>query len=101
MAFLFYIEPVRTYDLDVFIFLPPQSGFIVQIAPLYEELKRRGFLPEREHVMIHGVPVQFLPSYNDLVDEAVEQAVTHDYEGVSVRAISAEHLAALAWQTGG
>src|SRR5437879_585468 len=78
MAFLFYAEAIRTYDLDVFVFLPPQKGLVIGLTPLYEHLRKRGFEPHKEHVMIHDVPVQFLPSYNELVDEAVKQAEIHD-----------------------
>jgi hypothetical protein len=51
--------------------------------------------------MISETPVQFLPAYNPLAEEAVVEAVTHEYEGVSVRVVSPEHLIALALQTGG
>ena len=101
MAFLFYTEPVRTYDLDVFIFLPPQASPLISMEPLYSELRRRGYAFDAEHVLMFETPVQLLPAYNDLAIEAVDQAVTHDYDGVPVKVISAEHLVALALQTGG
>lgn len=101
MAVLFYAEPVRTYDVDVFIFLPPQSGFLIDMTPLYRALSERGFFPDAEHILVHGVAVQFLPAYNPLVEEAVANARICDYEGVSVRVIGPEYLIALALQTGG
>lgn len=101
MAFLFYTEPVRTYDLDVFVFLPPQSSFIFSMEPLYSVLRNRGFTFDAEHAMIYDTPVQFLPAYNPLVEEAVREAIIHDYDGVPVRVVGPEHLAALALQTGG
>ncbi len=101
MAFLFYTEPFRTYDLDVFIFLPPQNGLLITMEPLYRILRERGYTFDAEHVMIHETPVQFLPAYNALSEEAVRQAVLQDYAGVSVRVIRPEHLVALAFQTGG
>ena len=101
MAFLFYTEPARTYDLDVFVFLPPQTGLIFSMEPLYGELRRRGFHFDAEHVMIHETPVQFIPAYNALAEEAIEQSILHEYAGVSVRVIRPEHLAALVYQTGG
>lgn len=101
MAFLFYTEPATTYDLDVFVFLPPQTGLIFSMDPLYGELRKRGYSFDAEHVMIYETPVQFLPAYNALAVEAVEQAVVHDYNGTPVRVISSEHLIALAYQTGG
>ena len=101
MAFLFYTEPVRTYDLDVFVFLPPQSGLLITMEPLYRILRERSYAFDAEHVMIYGTPVQFLPAYNALSEEAVREAILHDYDGVPVRVIRPEHLIALAFQTGG
>jgi hypothetical protein len=101
MAFLFYTEPARTYDLDVFVFLPPQQGLIFSMEPLYRELRQRGYSFDAEHVMIEDTPVQFLPAYNPLAEEAVEDARIRDYDGVPVRVVGPEYLAALAYQTGG
>jgi hypothetical protein len=97
----FHAEPVTTYDLNVFVFLPSTSGVIISMAPLYTRLGELRLYPSAEHVLIAGVPVQFLPAYNPLVEEAVQHAVTFDYDGEPVRVVSAEHLAALALQTGG
>ena len=100
-AILFHAEPVTTYDLDLFVFLPAPTGVIISMAPLYERLRALGFTVSAEHVLIAGAPVQFLPAYNALVEEAVRSAVTFEYDGVPVRVVSAEHLAAIALQTGG
>ena len=78
MAATFYIEPVSTFDLDVFVALPQT--------------------PDKK--IIKGVPVQFLPAYNPLVEEALGCAVETNYEGVEVPVFTAEHLVAIAVQTG-
>ena len=101
MAFLFYTEPARTYDLNVFVFLPPQTNPIFSMEPLYKVLLERGFGFEAEHVMIEGTPVQFLPAYNLLSEKAMEEAILHEYEGEFVRVIDPEYLIALVFQTGG
>ncbi len=101
MAVLFYAEPTRTYDLDVFVVLPGPDPTIVTLAPAYDWLKARGFEPHGEHIMIGGVPVQLLPAYNALVEAAIAEARIHDYEGVAVRVCPPEHLIALALQAGG
>ena len=75
MAALFYMEPAATYDMDVFILLDaPARGPLPSLAPLYAYLKAKGRRPDKEHVLIGGVPVQFLPAYNPLVEEAVKAA---------------------------
>jgi hypothetical protein len=101
MAVLFYAEPTRTYDLDVFVRLPDTQSSIVVLTPVYGWLDARGFEAEAEHVMVHGVPVQLIPAYNELVEEAISNALEHDYDDVSVRVTPPEHLVALAFQTGG
>ena len=101
MAVLFYAEPTRTYDLDVFVRLPEAESSIVVLTPVYKWFEGHGFKPEAEHVMVHGVPVQLIPAYNELVEEAISNALEHDYDDVSVRVTPPEHLVALAFQTGG
>ena len=61
---------------------------------------QHGATMEGEYVMISGWPVQFLPSTGLLVDEALEHAVSAQVEGVATRVFTAEHLAAIALQTG-
>ena len=101
-AVLFYAEPARTYDVDVFVLLATsQSSALVSLASLYDWARTRGFELDAEHILVHGVPVQFLPAHNALAEEAVVSARALDYEGVAVRVIDPEHLAALAFQAGG
>ena len=101
-AVLFYAEPTRTYDLDVFVLLAEATESpVISLSPFYEWAAQRGFSASAEHILIHGVPVQFLPAHNELAAEAVRAARTLDYESVPVRVIGPEHLAALAFQAGG
>jgi len=99
VAVLFYMEPVLTYDLDVLVFLPEAQGGLVTIAPIYEYLQKRGYRAEREHVMIEGVPVQFIPAYNALVEEAVREAAESTYQHTATRVLRIEHLLAIMLQT--
>ena len=101
MAVLFYAEPTRTYDLDVFVLLARSNETIVVLTPVYAWLEARGFEPKAEHVVICGVPVQFIPAYNDLVEDAITEARELDYDAVPVRVTPPEHLVAIAFQTGG
>jgi hypothetical protein len=101
MAALFYAEVTRTYDIDVFASFPSQSGPILDMSALYAWARERGFNPDAEHLMIHTVPVQFLPGNDGLEREAVEQARALDYEGVTVRVMRPEHLIALYLRAGG
>ena len=100
MGATFYVEPVLTFDLDVFIVLPGTSGDLLTLSPLYEALRAQGYREEKECVNIEGVPVQFLPAYNALVEEALAEAREMMYETTPTRVLRAEHLLAIALQTG-
>src|SRR5437867_2115901 len=100
MGAMFYVEPVLTFDLDVFVVLPQAGGGLLTLAPLYEALRARGYHEEKECVNIEGVPVQFLPAYNALLEEALAEARETRYEATTTRVLRAEHLLAIALQTG-
>ncbi|HEX6182727.1 MAG TPA: hypothetical protein VFZ44_02370 [Pyrinomonadaceae bacterium] len=99
MAAIFYVEPFATFDLDIF-FAANESGELVMMTPVYEYLAGAGYEAEGEAVNIEGWPVQFLPTYNPLVAEAVEQAVEIKFKSTPTRVLSAEHLVAIMLQTG-
>lgn len=100
MAAVFYTEPVATFDLDIFVAFTPTDSGLISLSPLYEALARRGYRESGECVEIEGVPVQFLPAYNDLVKEALARAVEIHYGDIPARVLRAEHLIAIALQTG-
>ena len=89
-----------TFDLDVFVVLSGDSGGIVTLEPIYDWLRAHGYSAEKETVQIEGVPAQFIPAYNKLIEEAVAEAVMQDYEGVPVRVMRPEYLTAIMLQTG-
>jgi len=75
----FYLEPVATLDVDVFVAFGTEPG---------------------KRIVIAGWPEQFLPPATSLVEEALAESREVDVDGVPARAFSAEHLAAIALQTG-
>lgn len=97
---IFYMEPVLTYDLDIFVQLPSTSGGLVTLTPLYDYLRSQGYMEERQYVNIEGVPVQFLPTFNPLIEEAVTEAQETIFEQTPTRVLRAEHLVAVMLQTG-
>jgi hypothetical protein len=100
VALLFYAEAVLTYDLDVFCRLPGTHSSLVSLAPIFEWLKSRGYREDKEHMVIEGLPVQFIPAYNSLVEEAVECAEERTFKGVPIRVVQMPHLIAIMIQTG-
>lgn len=100
MAATFYVEPLLTFDLDVFVVLRKGGGGLISLAPIYDALRARGYTEEAECVLIEGVPVQFLPAYNSLLEEALTEANETLYEDVATRVVCAEYLIAICLQTG-
>ena len=71
----FYLEPVRTVDVDVFVAIQPEAGrLIITPKPIYDYLTARGYAASGEYLMIEGWPVQFLPPTGPLLEEAIIQS---------------------------
>ncbi|MBI4062771.1 MAG: hypothetical protein HY401_00540 [Elusimicrobia bacterium] len=100
VAALFYAEPVETFDLDVFVVVEGKKSPIISLEPIYRYLKNKGYEPQKEHIAIEGIPVQFLVPYNALVQEALEEAEQKKFGQEQVRVFGVEHLMAIMIQTG-
>ena len=97
----FYLEPVATLDVDVFIaFRPEAHQLVISPRPIFEYLKARGGTMEGEYIVVAGWPIQFLPPGTPLVEEALKESGERDVDGTPARVFTAEHLAAIALQTG-
>jgi hypothetical protein len=95
----FYLEPVATLDVDVFVVLPTH-GVLVDPSPLIDWLKGHGGVIEGEYIVLEDTPVQILVAGTPLVEEALCEAVETEIESVPVRVFTAEHLAAIALEVG-
>jgi len=97
----FYLEPMSTLDVEVFVTFRSEPGqLLASPKPIFDYLASRGWSMKGEYVMVAEWPVQFLPPTGPLVVEALAEAVEVDVDGVSARVFTAEHLAAVALQTG-
>lgn len=97
----FYLEPVATLDVDIFVAFRPEPGRVIAgPQPILDYLTRRGATVDGEYLVIAGWPVQFLPPTGPLGEEALPAAQETEVEGEPTRVFTAEHLAALALQTG-
>lgn len=99
MGATFYLEPVSTFDLDIFV-LFEGAPLILTLSPIYSFLAARGHKAEGDAIVICGWPVQFLPAETSLLREAVEQARIIDFEGIPAHVMTPEHLMAIALKTG-
>lgn len=98
LATIYYVEPFTTYDADI-IFVAPEKGLTAGIPAIYSHLQERGWRVEREHLLIHGFPVQFLGAAG-LTEEAVREARAIEYEGVPAKVLRPEHIVAIAASVG-
>jgi hypothetical protein len=97
----FYLEPVATLAVDIFVTSQPETGsMLASPQRIFDYLQAHGGRMEGQYIVVAGWPVQFLPAAHPLVEEALAQAVEKDVAGVSARVFTAEHLAAIALQTG-
>ncbi|MFN7563834.1 MAG: hypothetical protein ACK5TH_18805 [Prosthecobacter sp.] len=98
---IFWLEPITTKDVDVFVTLPTApGGTLLTLGPIYEYLLAHGFKPEGQFIVIEGWAVEFVPPGSRLVEEALAGAVERDVNGVLTRVFTAEHLAAICLQVG-
>lgn len=95
VAAIFYIEPINTNDLDIFFHVQDASAGLDILAPLYEYLADLGYKGQGEAIDIEGWPVQFLPVFNPLLEEAVEQAKEVRFQRTKTNVMQAEHLVAI------
>lgn len=96
----YYLEPASTIDVDVFVVFPANDSTLISLSPIYEYLNSRGYKSDKEYVVIHDWPVQFLPPADALEEEAIKEAVTIKLEETDCRLMSAEHLVAIALKVG-
>ena len=97
----FYLEPVSTLDVDIFIELHASKGLlVVDPSPIFQYLKEKGCAMEGQYIVIADSPVQFIPPSNPLTEEALNEAVKKEIEDTPAWVFTAEHLAALALQVG-
>lgn len=100
IAAIYYLEPFDTADLDVFVRLNATGSDLMILAPIYEYLTERGYKAKGESIYLEGLPVQFLPVFNPLTEEAVAKAQTIKYARLTTRIMRPEHLVAIMLDTG-
>jgi hypothetical protein len=99
IAALFYIEPILTYDIDIF-FQPVETDpGLLALSSLYEYLKKRGYSPQKEHIIIEGIPVRFLPVFNELIEDAVNDSQVKKFKNIDINVMKLEYLMAIMLQT--
>ena len=70
------------------------------LKPIYDYCTVRGYTPDRETIRVGEWPVQFIPVFNPLTEDAVREAETGEIEGIAFRVVRADFLATIALSTG-
>lgn len=99
IAHFYYIEPSVTYDLDVMIRIKSVSDNLAPLKEVYEWAGKNNFEIKDEHIIIENIPVQFLPEYNPMIQEAVEKAAEVLIFDTKTFIIKPEYLMAIMLQT--
>jgi hypothetical protein len=101
VAAIYYLEPFDTADLDVFVQVNATGSDLMSLSPIYDYLTEQGYEAKGEFLYIEKIPVQFLPVFNPLTEEAVEKAQTIKYARMTTtRIMRPEHLVAIMLETG-
>jgi hypothetical protein len=98
LAAIYYVEPFTTYDADIF-FIPSDKGLTAGLPAIDAYVQTQGWHIEREHLLVHGFPVQFHAA-SGLTEEAVREAVRIEFEGVPAKVFRAEYIVAIAASVG-
>jgi hypothetical protein len=100
MASIFYTEPFATFDVDIFCFINGIANELDPLRPIYDYLQPRKVPEYAEGFIIGGLRVQFLPVFNPLNDEAVQNANSFSLNDVVIQVMAPEYLVANMLQTG-
>ncbi len=87
----YYLEPILTYDLDIFVLMATDKEF----SALHQYFRGRKYKIENVHIIIGEMPVQFLPSFiSPLIDEAIRRAKRIRVKGIPSKVLTVEYLIA-------
>lgn len=99
MAQFYYIEPSVTYDLDLIVHVSGEESTLNPLKGIYDWADKYGYKTENEHILIGGIPVQFLLAYNDLVKDALDNRNEVILFSEKTFILKAEYLMAILLQT--
>lgn len=100
VAVSLWTEPVATQDLDVIITVSADVHPLDPLRPITDWFAHQNQTFQGEHIVVAGVPVQFLVAWSPLVEEAVVTAKETVYdpadpESPVVRLVQPTYLVAM------
>ena len=100
MGQFYYIEPSVTYDLDLIINISGEERKLNPLSKIYEWADKNNYKPLKEHIIVEGIPVQFILEYNDLVTAALNDRSKIKLYDEETYILKPEYLMAIMLQTG-
>lgn len=99
MAQMRYTEAVATLDADVLVAVPSPDRMDV-LAGIYDYCNKLGFETQGDAIRVGAWPVQFMPAFSPLTQEAMENAEKADFDSIPFRVVRADYLAVIALSVG-
>jgi predicted nucleotidyltransferase len=88
-AVAYYLEPVKTFDFDIFLLIESDEDFY----SFRNYIRKSGLKKSGTHVVIDDTPVHFLPgSMDPFINEAVRKAKRIRVGGIRTKVLSVEYL---------
>jgi hypothetical protein len=88
-AVAYYLEPVKTLDIDIFLFVESDEDFYI----FRTYIKKTGLKIRGTHVIIDDIPVHFLPgSLHPFIDEAVRKGKRIKVRNIPTKVLTVEYL---------
>lgn len=102
VAIIYYAQPVRTDDLDIFCYVPVRDrDFLIDLSPIYKRLEELGCIVHDLYINVKGIDVQFLvPANQPLVEEALANAASVKIENVETHIFEYEYALAVKAKAG-
>lgn len=88
-AVAYYLEPIKTIDLDIFIYADSDQDFYI----FRSYIKKSGFKIRGTYVIVDDIPVHFLPgSLHPFVNEAIKKAKRIRVKNIPTKVLTVEYL---------
>jgi hypothetical protein len=94
-----YTEAVATMDVDILV-SDSQDDDLTVLTPIYEFCAVEGYRPEGEAIRVNDWPVQFIPAFDRVTEDAIKHAENTEIDGEPIRVVSASYLAVIAMSVG-
>jgi hypothetical protein len=97
IAAIYHLEPYPTDDIDVFIPVASVAvgeSRLISLDPIFGYLKDLGYQAAKEGVRIEGWLVQFIPTFEEMQEEAISKSLRVSFGDTETNIMTADYLAA-------